>query len=81
MPLGLYTLSTIPTDNSAQLQITFLAACIVMVALRADSLCTWICMGIGSSLDVHGCFENQKKNPDKKGSLQSAETRDWTGDL
>ncbi len=27
----------------------FMAACIVVVALRADSLCTWICMIVGSS--------------------------------
>jgi hypothetical protein len=31
-------------DCTARLQITFMAACIVLVSLRADSLCTWICM-------------------------------------
>jgi hypothetical protein len=36
-------------EYTAQLQITFMAACTVVVALRADSLCTWICMVVGSS--------------------------------
>jgi hypothetical protein len=36
-------------EYTAQLQITFMAACIVVVALRADSLCTWICMVVSSS--------------------------------
>jgi hypothetical protein len=36
-------------EYTAQLQITFMAASIVVVALRADSSSTWICMVVGSS--------------------------------